>query len=319
MVFLALILVLVVLTFLTDSPKSRYQKYHCQYVMNYQSPNRSTDFLSIGGSKFLSAFSNQYFLRGYPKKDIRMVNLGHSWKGVDQMYAMLRDHLENHQVKNLIILYQPSYPAWKRRYHPNLFLTAKLFDLVEIILLDSDYKNLFFRIGEFSKLLLQRLIWHLENGVRGKRWNTPKDSYETIAFGDCTEPNEVTPSALIARKKRLNIIKDKKKHRGFPLSGKDQSLTVKYYKKIQKMIENQGGTVYYLLLPSAYDLAISEKSRQQFESTFHRPLIVLDPAIKQALYKTENHYADTNHMSDLGSQIYSEWVGHKIFEAETQK
>lgn len=275
----------------------------------------------IGSSRTKQGIDPVEFSKTLDDKDI-VVNLARSWRGNGNIYHLIREFLENHNIKKKIII-EYSNMDYKKRigkknsynngYYPNYNLVTESSYLIDDFFYtprDPFFLKIRDLIFRYIDLIDKRIDYLFKN--KGKIFFQSNDKKnEILSNTTCfTADNKIKTDELNKiKKEKKDIFKENKSHWDISYINYDRHNI--YIDKIKKLAKNKGIDVVLFNVPRIYDPMLSPETVYDIEKRFGLTFIYPDEPFIDKLYKIEN-YTDPTHMNIKGRLIYSKWLAMQV-------
>lgn len=289
-----------------DTPEARYQEYPCQYRLTYAQEG-PVEVAVFGNSRSMLAINahdlrNSMAARGLVDPDAVFYKFSRSWRAQEHQYIFIRDFLERHRVKLLLLEYNNN-PG--RRYHPRLQFQGRLTDLAEVSLIDT-HRDVVIRLTQIFRWILERGTLRIELLLTGKWKNLSESPVIPAVTTDCTNfIQKVRPEKNLSTRKKSEGKMEKLV--SWNLDSGDERVTTYYTQKIIDLAREQGARVRLFYVPAYLTGWMPPEFIAEVEEffgvSFFSPPRDLVLTLNQPGY-----FRDPTHMLMKGNRLYTEWL-----------
>lgn len=291
---------------LLDNPRYRYITYACQYNLIYGQTGR-LDYAIIGGSRTLQSVGALELADAVREKTGReavVYNLAHSWRGQGLNFVILRDLLERHEVKHLLVGANLAQP---KKYHARFYLVGRTTDLIESLIGQKRWGPNFTVVGDITRMLIERLTKRASDWVRGKlQPRSPVTEHAPAATKRCIGRDEPVDIWVLetakARFEKYYVGKVWK----WNFDDERERHNTHFYRRIVELAGEHGISVTFFYVHRAYYKPLDPAFAEEFERRIGARLLI--PPVSLAKELEADGYADQTHMTPSGRLRYTRWL-----------
>ena len=305
-IFILFTISIALFVYISNSPRIRYQPYPYHYEYTY-AHRGDVDIAFMGTSRTMRAIIAPYFeerMRRNMGKEFIVYDLSRSGRGAGLEYVLVREFLENHNVKLLLVHFNDSL---KEVVHPNFFKVARFNDILNdytthpdnfILRLNFISRMIGLKLGESFHLLLQS--------------NYLKKVYPTnVKTSDYSFPVPVRPDVLEKALAKYSKKWKKLPHRNWNLNGPEEFRNTKYVHKLIKLAKDNKTEIIFFYIPRLYEPHISEEMISTFSTEFGIEWLQPPLNVRLDMYEPGG-YTDTGHVNSRGAELYMDWLADMI-------
>lgn len=284
-----------------DEKERRYERSACQYRMIYDyEPEPAMGLVTLGGSRVRVSTSATHFnelLSKLRPEALPVHNLAHSVYAIGKEYVILRDLLENHKPKSVLVMIKPRSANFGSA-HPSFIEIARLSDIplaiktiwpesrMNALLAARDillqHLNPLERVGKQHSEMTDRNCDKLDYRLNVQSLHSAQRIYEVasqkVLDWDLTAPSE----------------------RGF----------LQWMAAFQKLREKTGVEFIFLLMTGTSEPLPAADMGKKFEEITGMPLITLDRELHAKL--SAGGKRDSSHLNEIGRVDFIPWLIGKI-------
>jgi len=280
--------------------------------------------LIIGSSRTKQGIDPIEFSKTLDDKDV-VINIARSWRGNGNIYHLIREFLENHNIKKIIIIeysnmdYKKSFGkknVYNNGYYPNYNLVTESSYLIDDFFYtprDPFFLKVRDLIFRYTDLIDKRIDYFFKNKKEALSLFNNKQK-EILGNTTCfTADNKIRTDSI--NKKYLKDKDTFKKNKyQWDISYINFDRHNIYIDKIKKLANNKGIDVILFNIPRIYDPILSSQTKHDIEKRFGLTFIYPDDySFIDKLYQIEN-YTDKTHMGVKGRIIYSRWLARQVIK-----
>ncbi len=225
-----------------------------------------------------------------------VVDLSRSWYGIDADYVLLRDLMENTDVKHLVV----SYRTYDGFGYPKFFELGSVPDLISDAFAHRE-KPVYERVSFALTQLFKKLVDHIGRRAGGRFRKLKHTGPRQAVSGDTiTKPNRRKPLTLKA--KTTNLADGWRDAPGeWSLDSEKDAHARYYYDKIVALGKDNGVPVTFFYLNTLYSPPLNEVFKKRAEARFGVPIIAMSKAELEQLYP--QGLSDWGHSTAFGQEF----------------
>jgi len=243
----------------------------------------SIDIAFIGSSHAIHAVNEEVFAKHHGTAVKNVANLGHCRYGRDMQYLILRQLLEQHDPRLIIIEFRED--EWYES-HRDFSCFCKVSDLPDAV----QFTN--------GETVVKETIGCRLRSVQRRFFNHPFHyGYSDELLGYRGREGTIDPEKALEELKKVYKINDARQMKEL-----NSEQPFFYLKKMQELCKEHNAEIVFTYIPS-YDGPNNPEHLDRLE-TMGR--VALPPA---ALYSNPTNFFEFNHMNANTAEVYSSWLG----------
>jgi hypothetical protein len=295
-----------------ETPKRRYESLPCVYNAVFE--NRiPAGLVTAGGSRLMVStppgeISEELGKRGVPH--LRGFNIAHSIYGVETEYVIIRDFLEQHQAKSLVIMLNPRHIRGLDYVQRHLSSVAKTSDVFEYMR-TSFWDN--------PTLVLSTSLKIISNNFKFFE-KIPSSKIESEPVSDCSlEDGRLNLKQLEIAYNRYEVYQNNEFEPplDWDFSKIGEASQIEWVRKINTLASKQGTQVFFLVISSGKERLPSPETAALFKKATGSTLLYFDKELYSVL--SENGMRDFQHLNIVGRNIFIPWLIDEVTENCTRK
>jgi hypothetical protein len=292
-----------------ESPAARYQHLTRSYPHHGIIFGRrgTVDLAAVGPSGMASMFNAELFAAALARRGDApvVVDLSRRFFGVDADYVLLRDLVEQQDVKQVVVQYRR---LGGRRY-PELYQLGRFADVVESAWSRTDLsilRRLQLAGSDLTQRVTDNVVTRITGGYRSL------ESGEAVATtADPTEkPYRVVPSRVAAATREHAHTWQTAPGEAWGLDDPEDAHARHYYRKIVALGASHQIPVTFLYLNPLYSPPLGETFRRQAEAFYGVKILALTRSELATVYP--RGYADDGHCTAFGQRAQARLFAEKL-------
>lgn len=309
-IFLLAIICIILLR--SDAPNYRYSTLPCQYNMIFQRSG-PVDIVVVGSSRSLRGVSPMILENAVPEMYASsvVINLARSWRGPGQIYRMLSDVFENHQVRHAV-LFEVTHNENRQYYgyYKNYSVNSYLADIIQDF--NSKPREPWLsRFRDSIDLFFERTDKSITQFLMGT-YNLPPtngDMPVSRTDGCSKKDNELNKARL--RKHEMFIDSrfgdwDNVPGRQWSLDALNEDRQAYYLHKTIELCREYNVSLIFYYVPRYLEKPITDELGKTFLEKFGFTLVSPSQNIMEMMF--DDGYTDPGHMGEKGRNIYTNWL-----------
>lgn len=305
-----------VVLWLGGSEERRYENYECNQRMIYDyKPVGEMGLLTLGGSRIRVATATPDFDLFMDEEDMSsglVHNLGHTNYSLGQEYVFLRDALEKHSPRSVLVMVEPRMAKFGT-VEQGFIETARLSDIplamrtawveeprVAIsVVRDIFVKHLY--VMRPIKNLMKKYL-RISNSSLAKRYPNPRN----CDTGD----HRLSVQKLANAEQKYNEVS--KQILEWDLSSGSEVGFLRWMKAYKLLADSRNVGIIFLLMTGTDEPLPQEGFSKKFEDVTGMPIITLTSELHEII--SRNGKRDNIHLNSLGRKEFIPWLIDQIKE-----
>jgi len=290
----------------------RWAEDSCHYSLIHSNDTTVIDLAVFGSSRTMRAvhaplLATEINLK--VEKPWTVYDLSRQQRGMGHNYVMIKELLENREVKTILIEYNISR---QKKYHDLFYLKASLADLWFDYLSEQKIGRVK-RLGLLARRLAERTSKRWEQALLTMKLKVePEESKAKPGVSvDCNGyRNSIEPSVLEAAEEK-NSEKYFTERFNWDFDSEREYRTSYYVNAIVVLAREYGVEPIFFHSVGRYTSVLDKKLLANFESRFGARILQPEDGDLKRWFAAKS-YADTSHMSPVGAAYFAKWLAQRL-------